>query len=186
MPIYRDDAASLESHDRLRFGISDLDSIDNRGIGAGRVKGQRGAVLENGNPAGLTQSSLQDAGNMALEQDQIDESPDSEMPGGQTCPTHATHPASNTGGDGQNGEASSTAAHEPARRTQVKRTLKVKLRAMRSMVWGEGGPERGSCQIVKPLVRGMRWIGQSCTCRDEDEDGANEEPIRQGIRLVQV
>jgi hypothetical protein len=170
MPIYRDDAASLESHDRLRFRMSDLDSFDNRGIDAGRVEGQHGAGLQNGNPAGLPQPPLQAGGDMILRQDEVDQSPDSQIPGE----------------NGQNGQSSSTTAHEPARRTQVKRTLKVKLRAMQSMVWREGGPERGGCQIAKPLVRGMRWIGQSCTCRDEDEDGTNEEPIRQGIRLVQV
>lgn len=166
--------------------MSDLDSFDNRGIDAGRVEGQHGAGLQNGNPAGLPQPPLQDGGDMILRQDEVDQSPDSQMPGDQACPCHATHPISNTGGNAQNGQSSSTTAHEPARRTQVKRTLKVKLRAMRSMVWREGGPERGGCQIAKLLVRGMRWIRQSCTCRDEDEDGTNEEPIRQGIRLVQV
>jgi hypothetical protein len=178
MPIYRDDAASLESHDRLRFSrLSDLDAVDNRGIDAGQVEGQHGPVLRDGNRA------LQDAGITVLEQNEIDGSPDGEMPGGQRCPPHATNPASND----QNGQSSPTAAHDTARGTQTRRTWRAKFGAIRvAMVQRENEPERRSCQVTRPLVEGMRWMGKRCMCQDKDEDGANEEPIRQGIRLVQV
>jgi len=184
MPIYRDDAASLESHDRLRFTISDLESIDDRGIDAGPVEGEHGAVPKRANPVESTQPYLQDAGDAVLEQAKI-EGPDNVTPNGQPCPANATYPTSNTGGDGQNGQSSSTA--EPGRGSPLKRTWKDKLRAMQStMVWREGGLERRRCQITKPLARGMRWIGKSCTCRGKDDDEPDEEPIRQGIRLVEV
>lgn len=182
MPIYRDDAASLESHDRLRFRMSDLDSIDNRGIDAGRVEGQHGAILHSENPVGLAQS-LQGTGDMVLQQDEFDQIPHSGMPSGQPCSAHFTYPASNTEGHGQNGQS----AHEPARRSQTKRLWKAKLRAMQtSIVWRIGGLERRNCRTTKPLVRSMRWIGQCCTCQDEDYERSGEEPIRQGIRLVEV
>lgn len=184
MPIYRDDAASLESHDRLRFTISDLESIDNRGIDAGQVEGEHGAVPQSANPVGSTQPHLQDTGDTGLQQDDLDESPVNEMPSGASCAVNATYPISNTG-DGQNGQSSSTA--ESARGTKMRRTWKLKLRAMSStMGRREGGLERRRCQITKPLAKGMRWIGKSCTCRDKDDDEPDEEPIRQGIRLVEV
>lgn len=179
MPIYRDDAASLESYDRLRFRMSDLDSFDNRGIDASRVEGQPDAIFSSENPAGLPQS-LQGVGDVTLEHNEIGGSLDSEMPSGQPCSARATHPTSITGGNGQNGQSSSTA--KPARRIQVRKIWKSKQRAMQSTLAGrEGGPERRSYRITKPLVRGMRWIGQCCTCQDE-----SDEPIRQGIRLVEV
>jgi len=185
MPIYRDDAASLESHDRLRFRMSDLDSIDHHGMDADQVEGEHGAVSQSADPVGSAQPSLQDAGDTVLQQDDLDESPVDEIPSGPSCPVNSTYPTSSTGGDGQNGQSSSTAV--PGRETQMKRTWKVKLRAMQStMGWREGRLERRRCQITKPLARGMRWVGKSCTCRDEDDDEPDEEPIRQGIRLVEV
>jgi len=185
MPIYRDDAASLESHDRLRFTISDLESIDNRGIDAGQVEGEHGDVPQSVNQVGSTQPYLQDAGDTVLQQDDLDEGPDDVMPNGQPFPANATYPTSDTGGDGQNGQSSSTT--EPARGTKMKRTWKVKLREMQSTIgWREGGLERRRCRITVPLARGMRWIGKSCTCRDRDDDEPDGEPVRQGIRLVEV
>jgi hypothetical protein len=174
MPIYRDDAASLESHDRLRFSrLSDLYPANNRGINAGQIEEQHGAVLNR---------ALENVGIMVPKQNETGEGPDGEMPGGQTYP-HATNPASN----GQDGQPSSTAARDTARGTQTRRTWRAKLGAIRvAMVRGEDEPRRKSCQIIRPLVQGMRWMGQRCMCQDKDEDGANEEPIRQGIRLVQV
>lgn len=178
MPIYRDDAASLESHDRLRFGMSDLNCFDDRGIDASRVEGQPDAILNSENTAGLPQS-LQDLGDVTLEQNEIDGSPDNGMLSGQPCPARSTHPTSNAGGNGQNGQSSSTA--KPGR-IQMRRICKFEQRAMPSTVAGrEDRPESRSCRITKPLLRGMRWIGQCCTCQDE-----GDEPIRQGIRLVEV
>lgn len=179
MPIYRDDAASLESHDRLRFRLSDLDSFDNRGIDASRDEGQPDAILSSENPAGLPQS-LQGVDDVTLEHNEIGGSLDNEMPSGQPCPARATYPTSSSGGNGQNGQSSSTA--KPARRIQVRKIWKSKQRAMQSTLAGrEGGPERRIYRINKSLVRSMRWIGQCCTCQDE-----GDEPTRQGIRLVEV
>lgn len=184
MPIYRDDAASLESHDRSRFRMSDLDYIDDRGIDAGRDKGQHSAILHSENPAEPPQS-LQCGGDVAMEQVEIDGSPDNEMLRVQPCPAHVTHSAPNTGGNGQTGQSSSTT--EPARRIQMRRIWEFKQRAKQStMAWRERIPQRRTCRLTKRIVRGVRWIGQCCTCRDEDEDGPNHQPIRQGIRLVEV
>jgi hypothetical protein len=124
---------------------------------------------------------------MTLEQDEVDGGPRNGMAGGQTCPLHATDSASNTGESGQNGQPSSTAAHETAGESQTARKWRVKLGAMRAaMVQGEGGPGRKSCQITRPLFQGIRWMRERCLCADKDGDGTNEEPIRQGIRLVHV
>jgi hypothetical protein len=188
LPIYRDDAASLESYDRLRFSrLSDLDPVDNHGIDAGQAKGQHGAVLQDGVRAGSPRPALQDNGNMVLEQDEVDEGPHRGMAGGQTCLLRATDSASNTGETGQNGQSSSIAAHETASESQKARNWRVKLGALRAaMVQGEGGSGCKSLQVTRPLVQGIRWIGERCLCADKDGDGTNEEAIRQGIRLVHV
>jgi hypothetical protein len=130
---------------------------------------------------------LEHTGDILLVQDDVSESPDGEMLRGRTCPLHATNPASNTGAIGQNGQSSSTTARGTASGSETVTKWRVKLRAIRTaIVQGEDGSGRKSCRVARPLVQGMRWIGQRCMCEDKDEDGTIEEPIRQGIRLVQV
>jgi hypothetical protein len=172
----------------LRFSrLCDLDPVDSHGIDPGHIEGQHGAVFQNEVRAGLPQSALQHTGNMVLEQDGVDGSPDSGMAGSQTCPLRATNSASETEETGETGQSSSTAAHEAASESQTARKWRVKLGAMRAaIVQGEGGSGRKSRQVTRPLVQGIRWIGERCLCADKDGDGTNEETIRQGIRLVHV
>lgn len=163
MPIYRDDAASLNSHDRLRFcQMSDVDPHE-------------------------PSQTLQGTCNLAPEQNHVEEGLHYGTPGGATLLPEVTNLVSNTRGNGENRGIASSITHETARRRPMKKTLRARWGALRSsMMQRTNRAEDTSCQIAKPIARSIQWIGQGCLCRDKDEDEPSDEMSRQSIRLVQV
>lgn len=163
MPIYREDAASLHSHDRLRFcQMSDVDSQE-------------------------PSQTLQGTRNVAPEQNHIEEGLDDGTPRGATSLPEATNLVSSTRDNGENRGMASSIAHEAAGEKPVKKTWRARWRALRSgMMQRTSGAEDLSCQIAKPFARSVQWVSQRCLCRNKDEDGPSEGMSRQSIRLVQV
>lgn len=162
MPIYRNDAASLHSHDRLRY--RQMSEVD----------------LEE------PSQTLQGTCNVAPEQNLVEEGPDDGTPEVPTCLPQNTSPISSTRNDNQNGGSPSSIIPETARGKQVK-TWRARWQVLRSsMKQRRNGAEDANCQIAKPIARGVQWIGQGCLCRDKDEDESGDEITQQSIRLVQV
>lgn len=163
MPIYRDDAASLHSHDRLRFRqMSDVNLQE---------------------PSQAWQGTC----DVVLEQNRIEEGPDNGTLDNSTSPAQVINLTSSTRDSGQNGDAVSGTTPGTAGKKQTKNTWRARWGALRSSAMQRrDGAKNTSCHIAKPIAQGMRWVGQGCLCWDKDEDESSDEISRQSIRLVQV
>jgi hypothetical protein len=126
--------------------------------------------------------TLQGAYNVAPDQNYIEEGPGNGTLRDPTCPPQVTHPVSSTRYNGQNGGL----ARETPGVKRMKDAWRARWGILRSNMQTRNGVEDTSCQIAKPISRGIQWIGQGCLCRDKNEDESGDETSRQSIRLVQV
>ncbi|KAI5237025.1 hypothetical protein E4T43_08213 [Aureobasidium subglaciale] len=184
MPIYRDDAASLRSHDRSKLNrMSDMESLDNHSISVGETMVAAGAprdgpltVLPAAAHTKISPTMIAtrlDAvlGEFIPEQEDEIVNMSAEISGVRSCPTRTINPPT-VSGQSERVIASTREGH--AGETQVKRFWSTNTRDGLT----RARPEHERVEFV-------HWIEQACLCRSKDE-GSNVGPSPRAVRLVQV
>ncbi|KAI5196749.1 hypothetical protein E4T38_08330 [Aureobasidium subglaciale] len=184
MPIYRDDAASLRSHDRSKLNrISDIESLDNHSISVGESMVAAGAPRDGPltvlpaaahtkiSPTTIATRLDSVVGDFIPEQEYGIVNMNAEISGVRSCPTRTINPPTVSG---QSERAIASTREGRAGERQVRRFWSTNTR--------EG------CTRARPeheRVEFVHWIEQACLCRSEDE-GSNAGPRPRAVRLSQV
>ncbi|KAI5197232.1 hypothetical protein E4T39_07383 [Aureobasidium subglaciale] len=183
MPIYRDDAASLRSHDRSKLNrMSDMGSLDNQSISAGETVLAAAApqdgpltVLPAATHTELfpaTSGTRRDSyvGDLAPDQGNGIVNTNAVISGVRLCPTRTIDPPMVSG---QSGRAIASVCEGHAGEKQVRKFWSTKTREGRT----RARPEHERIELA-------HWIEQACLCRSKDE-GSGDGLSPRAVRLVQ-